>query len=180
MNSVLPHPQDESRDELDNLLRRTLKAVVGSQEPPERVWKRIKLALEKKDTPPRRLRIPWLSLAVQPALALLLVVFALIGLQTLAIPDYSSHELSSPVATKYVPVHIEQRSSPASVNAAAEDEDLYLLKSQSRRAAQAQAGLKKPVPEMSSETRPLPQSKISPLAHPTPERQLVRGGPSEI
>ncbi len=73
MNSPDPH----SKDELDGLVREALRAWVGSQEPPERVWTRIKLELT-----PRRFRAGWLSLAAQFALTLLLVMLGATGLQT--------------------------------------------------------------------------------------------------
>jgi hypothetical protein len=81
MNSPKPYANHEVNcDELDCLVRRALKAMVSGQEPPERVWKRIGLVLERDKSPPRQSRMPWLSLAVQPALTLLLVMLGGIGL----------------------------------------------------------------------------------------------------
>ena len=76
----LPNPH--SKDELDGLVREALKAWVGSQEPPERVWTRIKLELAPDRLPSRRFRARWLSLAAQSVLTLLLVMLGVAGLQT--------------------------------------------------------------------------------------------------
>jgi len=80
MNSPNPFPQDESGcDELDRLIQKALKTL-NQQVPPERVWKRIKVELEKDKSPPRELQTTWLSLMLQPALTLLLVVLGAIAL----------------------------------------------------------------------------------------------------
>jgi hypothetical protein len=62
-------PEPYYEDELERLVRETLEAWVGGQEPPKHVWKWIKLELEaNKSPPPRQLRMVCLSLAVQSAL----------------------------------------------------------------------------------------------------------------
>lgn len=82
MDSPCHYSEDNSeRDEFDRLLRRALHRLVGEQEPPERVWKGIRTALEKDKTASRRFRPSWLSLAVQPAMAFLLVMLGAIGLR---------------------------------------------------------------------------------------------------
>ncbi len=78
MNSLDPH----SKDELDSLVREALWARVGSQEPPERVWTRIRQDLASGQVPPRRFRARWLSLAAQSVLTLLLIMLGAAGLQT--------------------------------------------------------------------------------------------------
>ena len=78
MNSPDPH----SKDELDGLVREALRAWVGSQEPSERVWTRIRQDLAPGQVPPRRFRARWLSLAAQAVLTLLLVMLGVAGLQT--------------------------------------------------------------------------------------------------
>jgi len=78
MNSPDPH----SKDELDGLVREALRAWVGSQEPPERVWTRIRQDLAPGQVPPRRFRARWLSLAAQSVLTLLLATLGVAGLQT--------------------------------------------------------------------------------------------------
>jgi hypothetical protein len=78
MNSFNPH----SKDELDGLVREALRAWVGSQEPPRRVWTRIRQDLAPGQLPPRRFRARWPSLAAQFVLTLLLVMLGVAGLQT--------------------------------------------------------------------------------------------------
>ncbi len=75
-------PDFHSKDELDGLVRDALRARVGSQEPPERVWTRIREDLAPGQVPPRRLRARWLSLAAQSVLTLLLAMLGVAGLQT--------------------------------------------------------------------------------------------------
>jgi hypothetical protein len=64
------------------LVREALRARVGSQEPPERVWTRIRQDLAPSQVPPRRFRARWLSLAAQSVLTLLLATLGVAGLQT--------------------------------------------------------------------------------------------------
>src|SRR5512143_3742457 len=78
MNSLDPH----SKDELDGLVREALQARVGSQEPSQRVWARIRQDLAPGRVPPRRFRARWLSLAAQSVLTQLLVMLGVAGLQT--------------------------------------------------------------------------------------------------
>ena len=78
MSSPNPYPEDE----LDHLVRGALKARAGGKEPPDRVWKQIKLELQADRTPPpRRPRVAWSPLVLQVALTLLLVMIGGIGLQ---------------------------------------------------------------------------------------------------
>jgi hypothetical protein len=81
MSSPHRYSEDNSeRDEFDRLLRRALQGLAGKQEPPERVWNGIRAALEKDKGPPRRFLTSWLSVAVQPAMTLLLVMLGAVGL----------------------------------------------------------------------------------------------------
>ncbi len=75
-------PDLHSKDELDGLVRETLRTWVGSQEPPERVWTRIKEDLTPSPVPLRRFRARWLSLAAQSVLTLLLAMLGIAGLHT--------------------------------------------------------------------------------------------------
>jgi hypothetical protein len=184
----LPNPYSD--DELERLVRRSLDAQVGGQEPPERVWKRIKLELETdKSPPPRRVRMAWLPLAVQSALTLLLVMMGGLGLRTLLNPDdvrAPSRDSLPPVATVYVD---EDLVSPSQMGISDED-DLRLLKirSNSPTAPHADVGsndntpLRVPpdVPPRSLRLEGhLLESEISSPPRPVNERRLVLGGPSE-
>src|SRR5574341_263214 len=82
MSSRNPRPDDE----LDGLIRGALQARAGRQEPADRVWKQIQLALATDKAPPSRVNIPWSPLVVQAALTLLLVMLGGIGLQRLSNP----------------------------------------------------------------------------------------------
>jgi hypothetical protein len=184
----LPNPYSD--DELERLVRRTLDARVGGQEPPEHVWKRIKLELETDKPPrPRRLRMAWLPLAVQSALTLLLVMVGGLGLRTLLNPDDvrdSSRDSLPSVATVYVD---EDLVSPSQMGISDED-DLRLLKirSNSPTAPRADVGsndnppLRVPpdVPPRSLRLEGhLLESELSSPPRPVNERRLVPGGPSE-
>jgi hypothetical protein len=62
-------PNSYYNDELERLVQETLQAWVGTQAPPEHVWKRIRLELEiDKSAPPRRLRLVWRLLVVKSVL----------------------------------------------------------------------------------------------------------------
>lgn len=76
-NSSDSYTEDRTEhDELDRLVQRALKALAGNQAPPDCVWRRIKAELEEGKTPRHRFKLPWLSLALQPAPLLLLIVLA--------------------------------------------------------------------------------------------------------
>ncbi len=64
------------------MVRETLRAWVGTQEPSGRVWARIKQDLAPSQVPPRRFRAGWLPLAAQFVLTLLLAMLGIAGLQT--------------------------------------------------------------------------------------------------
>jgi hypothetical protein len=104
MSSPNPYPQAE--DELDRLVQKALKALVCEQDPPERVWKRIKAHLEQGKSSPSRFEISWFPLVIQPALPLALIVLGTIGLQITSTPHDmrvpSSRGPSPSVATAYV------------------------------------------------------------------------------
>ena len=62
-------PNSHYNDELERLVQETLQAWVGTQAPPQHVWKRIRLELEIDKSPPsRRLRPVWRLLVVKSAL----------------------------------------------------------------------------------------------------------------
>lgn len=185
MTSPDPRLQSEfDRDELDRLVRRALKAIVSGQEPPEHIWKRIKLELEKGQAPPRRFRTPWLTLAVQPAVALLLVMLGGIPMgqsglaQTLLGSEYvrnSTHQPLPPV----IKVYVEARSVPSSVSMSAEERDLYLLKTRQRFVSRSNAESEDGSPETSLlETTPL-KAEPAPSPRPAKEGTLLKGGPYE-
>ncbi len=107
MSSLNLYPQAEaSYDELDRLVQRALKALMCEQNPPERVWKRIKEELEQEKSSPHRFQISWLPLVMQPALTISLIVLGAIGLQIVSAPHDirapSSPGPSPPMATVYV------------------------------------------------------------------------------
>jgi hypothetical protein len=183
----LPNPYSD--DELERLVRRSLDARVGGQEPPERVWKRIKLELETDKPPrPRRLRMAWLPLAVQSALTLLLVMVGGLGLRTLLNPDdvrNSSRDSLPSVATVYVD---EDLVSPGLV--VSDEDDLRSLKNRSNSpsASRIDTGSNdnpplKVLPDVPPRSlRPegrLLEPEPSSLPYSANERRLVLGGPSE-
>jgi hypothetical protein len=183
----LPNPYSD--DELERLVRRTLDARVSGHEPPEHVWKRIKLELETEKSPqPRRLRMAWLPLAVQSALTLLLVMLGGLGLQTLLDPDDvrdPSRDSLPSVATVYVD---EDLVSPGLV--VSDEDELRLLKNRSNlpSASRTDIGsndnppIKVPPDVPPRSLRPegrLLESEPSSLPHSANARRLVPGGPSE-
>lgn len=107
MSPPKPYSQAEAvYDELDRLVQRALKALVYEQNPPERVWKRIKVELEKEKSSPSQFQMSWLPLVIQPALTISLILLGAIGLQIASTPHDIQQALSSPspsppVATVY-------------------------------------------------------------------------------
>jgi hypothetical protein len=181
-------PNPFSEDELDHLVRGALQARVSGQEPPERVWERIKLELEADQSPPPcRVRASWSPLIVQAALTLLLVMLGGVGLGRLLYSDYvlnSCQEPLSPVAT----IHVERRSAPSDGTTAAEEPDLHLLKAQYRAALQLDAERRSRLPlRVPPDAPPHPLSpegrllayELSTSPRPVTESNLVIGGPSE-
>lgn len=183
----LPNPYSD--DELDRLVRRTLDARVSGHEPPEHVWKRIKLELETEKSPqPRRLRMGWLPLAVQSALTLLLVMVGGFGLRALLNPDGvrdPSRDSLPSVATVYVD---EDLVSPGVV--VSDEDDLRLLKKRSNSPSVSRTDIGsndnpplKVLPDVPPRSlRPegrLLEPEPSTLLDSANERRLVFGGPSE-
>lgn len=180
MSSTKPH----SKDELDRLVRIALKALVRGQEPSDLVWKQIKLELEKDTSSPPRFRMPWLSLAIQPALTLLLVMLGWVGLGRPLNPvdvRNSSHDPSSPVAT----VRVEERSASSRAAVIAEEHDLYLLKTQYRLITWSDAKPKDGPPLIVPQDVPphpwspegrLLRAELSASAHPLEKRRLSAVG----
>jgi hypothetical protein len=169
---------EQDRDELDCFARRALKTLMSGQEPPERVWKRIKLALEKDRSPPQRFPLPWLSLSMQPILTLLLVMLGGIGLQTLLNPvdiRDSSYDPPSLVVT----VDIGDRSASSNAAVISEEQDLYLLKTQCRLMAKSGAKSKDTPPDVSPIERQSPKVTSPSFLPPLPESKLLKGGPYE-
>jgi len=61
-----------SKDQLDRLIHRALVDSVADEEPPARVWERIRASLTKPEGQPT---IHWSGLALQAAMLLVLFVF---------------------------------------------------------------------------------------------------------
>jgi hypothetical protein len=179
MSSTDSCPQaEQERDELDCLARRALKTLMSGQEPPERVWKRIKLALEKDRSPPQRFPLPWLSLSMQPILTLLLVMLGGIGLQTLLNPvdvRNSSYDPLSLVAT----VDTDDRSASSNAAVISEEHDLYLLKTQRRLMVRSETESKDTPPDVPLIERQSPKVTSSSFLPPLQESNLLKGGPYE-
>ncbi len=167
-----------SKDELDSLVREALKARVGSQGPPERVWTRIRQDLAPGQSPPRRLRARWLSLAAQSVLTLLLVLLGVTGLQTAQLsptivpvtdlPRYVTDMTADqdPTVSRAIGVPVEP--------------DVDVLKTFNRPARQANAKLPGHLSEMSSlERRLLRGEPASPFPRPAQERMVVYSSPPE-
>jgi len=175
MNSSNPH----SKDELDSLVREALRAWVGSQEPPERVWTRIKLELAPGRLRPRRFRAGWLSLAAQSVLTLLLVMLGVAGLQTAQLsptivpvtdlPRYMTDMTADdqdPTVSRAIGVPVEP--------------DVDALKTFIRPARQANAKLPSRLSETALlERRLLRGEPASPFPRPAQERMVVFSTPPE-
>ena len=165
-----------SKDELDCLVREALQAWVGSQEPPERVWTRIKLELAPGQLPPRRFRAKWLSLAAQSVLTLLLIMLGAAGLQTAQLsptivpvtdlPRYVAADDQTPTVSRAIVVPTEP--------------DLDVLKTFNRPARQANGKLPGRLSETALlERRLLRSEPTSPFYRPVPEKRVVLGRPYE-
>ncbi len=124
-------------DELDRLVQRALKALVYKQNPPERVWKRIKVELEKDKSSPSRFQMSWLPLVIQPALTISLIVLGAIGLQIAStshdIQQALSQALSSPSPSPPVAtVHAEEDLNALALAMLQDKTELRLAKSLSK------------------------------------------------
>ena len=132
MSSTNPHSENTSdRSELERLVRRALKAQVGGQKPPERVWKRIKLELERDKSPLRRFQMRWSPVAVQAVLTLLVIMLGGIGLRTLSNPDDVRHSSHTPLAS-VTAVYVEERSDPPALAMLQDKDELRSLKALSK------------------------------------------------
>lgn len=103
MNSPNPY----SEDELDRLVRGTLNAWVGTQEPPEHIWRQIRVKLETGKSSPHRFP----TLVAQSALPLLLVVI-LVGVilqMQLTRSGDSAHILSFALPSSVATVYVDER-----------------------------------------------------------------------
>jgi len=176
MNSPDPH----SKDELDGLVREALRAWVGSQEPPERVWTRIRQDLAPSQVPPRRFRARWLSLAAQFVVTLLLIMLGAAGLQTAQLsptivpvtdlPRYVTDNITAddqdPTISRAIAVPVEP--------------DVDALKTFSRPVRQANAKLPSRLSEAALlERRLLRGEPASPFPRPAQERFVVFSSPPE-
>jgi hypothetical protein len=175
MNSFNPH----SKDELDGLVRDALRAWVGSQEPPKRVWTRIRQDLAPGQLPPRRFRARGPSLAAQFVLTLLLVMLGVAGLQTAQLsptivpvtdwPRYMTDMTADdqdPTVSKAIAVPVEP--------------DVDALKAFTRPARQVDARLPGRLSEEALlERRLLRSEPASPFPRPVQERMVVFSLPPE-
>lgn len=129
MNSPKPYPEDE----LDHLVRGALKAQVSDQDPPDHVWKRIKLELEAdKAPPPRRFRVRWSPVVVQAALTLLLAMLGGVGLQTLLSPDGARYPTRAPSPSVTTVDVVEERLAPPALAMLDDRAELRSLKTLSK------------------------------------------------
>ena len=132
MNSPNLFPQDESGcDELDRLIRRALKAL-NQQVPPARVWKRIRAELDKDKSPPRRLQTTWLSLMLQPALTILVVVLGAIALGKLSDPSDIQIKPSPDSPTPLATVYAEEELTALALAMLQDKDELRLVKTLSK------------------------------------------------
>jgi hypothetical protein len=127
MSSRKPQPDAE----LDRLIRETLQARTSGQEPPDRVWKRIQLALATDKAPSRRLSIPWSPLVVQVALTLLLVMVGGIGLQGLSNPG-GVHPLPDATLPLAPTLNASRPSLPMETIGISDESDIQLLRTLSK------------------------------------------------
>lgn len=173
----MSHPSDPySEDNLGHLIRTALKALVSGKEPPKRVWRRIKRALKNGKWLPRRFRIPWLSLTIQPILTLLLLTLGGIGLGTLLNLEgvCDSPGAPSPPVTRIQP---QERPPAWSDVAISEERDLYLLKMRSRHATRPGAGSEEQVHQISAFQNDVIESEPLPPLYAVQERKLMYPGP---
>lgn len=123
----LPNPP-HSTHELDRLVRRAVRARVDRQEPPERVWKRIKLELRSDRSSPSRFPVRWSPVVIQSALTLLLVTLVGIVLQMDFIPGDTGRLRSSVIPTTVVTVDINEYATSPSVLPPSNELGTYSLK----------------------------------------------------
>jgi hypothetical protein len=125
MNSPNRYPEDE----MDNLVRGAVRARVSGQEPPDRVWERIKLELEAEESPApeRQSRIAWSPLVAQVALTLMLVLLGGIGLGTLLGPDDALNPTRDMTPSQTV-AYVANNSSALSAASLRDQAELRLLK----------------------------------------------------
>ncbi len=158
------------------MVRETLRAWVGSQEPPERVWTRIKLELAPGRLPPRRFRAGWLSLVAQSVLSLLLVMLGVAGMQT-------SHLSPTVVPVTDLPPAVTAGDKYPTVSKAIAvpvEPDLDALKALARPARQANAKLPNRLSETALLERRLRRGELdSPFPRPAQERMIVFSTPPE-
>ena len=128
MNSPKRYPEDE----LDHVVRGALKARVSQQEPPDRVWERIRLELETaKPAPTRRSQLRWGPLAVQAALTLLLVWLGGMGLQTFLTPDSVRRPTPDVLPSQSI-VYVDEQAVSPGVAIPDEEAELRSLKASAR------------------------------------------------
>ena len=161
------------KDELGGLVREALRARVGSQGPPDRVWARIRQDLARGELPPRRFQARWLSLAAQSVLTLLLVMLGVAGMQTAQLsptivpvtdlPRYMNDMTADdqdPTVSRAIGVPVEP--------------DVDALKAFTRPARQANAKLPNRLSETSLlERRLLRGEPASPFPRPAQEERMV-------
>ncbi len=174
-------------DELDRLVQGALKARVGGQEPPGRVWKRIERELGAGTASPRRSRRPWSSLALQTVLTLLLMMIGGVGLQTLLNADRLTTLSEDLVPSVTVVVAVESRS-PSSAIVISDEADQRLLRTLSKyrlgqpdtleEAGQPPVSVPRDVPpSVFSPAGRARQAELESLTFMAEERGLPRGGP---
>jgi hypothetical protein len=125
-------PNGYSEEELDHLVKGALQARVSGEEPPDRVWERIKLELEPdQPAPPRWPRVALSPLAVQAALTLLLVVVGSIGLHRLLDPNGLRNALYD-ISPSGTIAYVDERSLSAVVTGFDDEAELRSLKADLR------------------------------------------------
>lgn len=120
-------PNAHSEYELDRLVREALHARFSTQEPPEHVWRHIRLQLESGASSPRRRPMPWLPIAAQFAVTLLLVILAGVGLQTRLVPD-DAYILPRELLPSVTTIYVGERSAPSRVMLPSNEADVGSLK----------------------------------------------------
>ena len=174
-------PDLHSKDELDGLVREALRAWVGSQEPSERVWTRIRQDLAApSQVPPRRFRAGWLPLAAQFVLTLLLAMLGVAGLQTAQLSPTMAPVTDLPHYMTNMTADDQNLSISRAIGVPVEP-DVDALKAFARPARQANAAR---LPSRLSETallerRLLRGEPASPFPRPAQERMVVFSTPPE-
>lgn len=118
-------PDPRRDDELDYIIRETLRTETEFETPPAYTWNEIQSRLTEESSTARKFRIFWLTPALQAALMLVLIF-----LQGVTPYSYSYSTQPTPVTSQMetTPLHTEMRTTVPAVTRTDDDLDMRLLK----------------------------------------------------